>query len=125
MNSLWLGGSEQVYASGYSQRQFSVLMKLCYDLRAGIAVQHAKVKPLKKGVLNMLKRLDKIRFRGQKRDDFLDLAESPNGSDNECSDDILLRTRPSLKTQDTEELGDPVSIHYTSLCSLSQMRDHE
>uniref|UniRef100_A0A8C8J6L5 GRAM domain-containing protein n=1 Tax=Oncorhynchus tshawytscha TaxID=74940 RepID=A0A8C8J6L5_ONCTS len=42
------------------------------------------VKPLKRGVLNMLKRLDKIRFRGQKRDDFLDLAESPNGSDNEC-----------------------------------------
>ncbi|XP_041752697.1 GRAM domain-containing protein 4 isoform X2 [Coregonus clupeaformis] len=107
MNSLWLGGSEQVYATGYIQRQFSVLMKLCYDLRAGIAVHHAKVKPPKRGVLNMLKRLDKIRFRGQKRDDFLDLAESPNGSDNECSDDILLRTRPSLKTQDTEELGDP------------------
>lgn len=90
-----------------------------------IAVHHAKVKPPTRGVLNMLKRLDKIRFRGQKRDDFLDLAESPNGSDNECSDDILLRTRPSLKTQDTEELGDPVSIHSTLLCSLTQMKDRE
>lgn len=97
---------------------FSVLFKgepltlVCFCLFR-IAVHHAKVKPLKRGVLNMLKRLDKIRFRGQKRDDFLDLAESPNGSDNECSDDILLRTKPSLKTQDTEELGDPVSIHST------------
>ncbi|PNI48444.1 GRAMD4 isoform 7, partial [Pan troglodytes] len=33
----------------------------------------------------MLRRLDKIRFRGHKRDDFLDLAESPNASDTECS----------------------------------------
>uniref|UniRef100_A0A3P8XVZ0 GRAM domain-containing protein n=1 Tax=Esox lucius TaxID=8010 RepID=A0A3P8XVZ0_ESOLU len=73
-----------------------------------VAVHHAKVRPPKRGVLNMLKRLDKIRFRGPKRDDFLDLAESPNTSDNECSDDIQLRPGPSLKTQDTEDLGDPV-----------------
>uniref|UniRef100_A0AAZ3NRS1 GRAM domain-containing protein n=1 Tax=Oncorhynchus tshawytscha TaxID=74940 RepID=A0AAZ3NRS1_ONCTS len=95
-------------------------MKLCYDLRAGIAVHHAKVKPLKRGVLNMLKRLDKIRFRGQKRDDFLDLAESPNGSDNECSDDILLRTRPSLKSQDTEELGDPAGSGALNMAAAFQ-----
>uniref|UniRef100_A0A8C8DGL1 GRAM domain-containing protein n=1 Tax=Oncorhynchus tshawytscha TaxID=74940 RepID=A0A8C8DGL1_ONCTS len=120
MNSLWLGGSEQVEATGYIQRQFSVLMKLCYDLRAGNAVHHAKVKPPTRGVLNMLKRLDKIRFRGQKRDDFLDLAESPNGSDNECSDDILLRTKPSLKTQDTEELGDPAGSGALTMAAAFQ-----
>uniref|UniRef100_A0A4W5NWC6 GRAM domain containing 4 n=1 Tax=Hucho hucho TaxID=62062 RepID=A0A4W5NWC6_9TELE len=68
----------------------------------------------------MLKRLDKIRFRGQKRDDFLDLAESPNGSDNECSDDILLRTKPSLKTQDTEELGDPAGSGALTMAAAFQ-----
>uniref|UniRef100_A0A8C7S7T2 GRAM domain containing 4 n=1 Tax=Oncorhynchus mykiss TaxID=8022 RepID=A0A8C7S7T2_ONCMY len=68
----------------------------------------------------MLKRLDKIRFRGQKRDDFLDLAESPNGSDNECSDDILLRTRPSLKSQDTEELGDPAGSGALNMAAAFQ-----
>uniref|UniRef100_A0A4W5RGN2 GRAM domain containing 4 n=1 Tax=Hucho hucho TaxID=62062 RepID=A0A4W5RGN2_9TELE len=68
----------------------------------------------------MLKRLDKIRFRGQKRDDFLDLAESPNGSDNECSDDIVLRTRPSLKTQDTEELGDPAGSGALNMAAAFQ-----
>nr|XP_046184797.1 GRAM domain-containing protein 4-like isoform X2 [Oncorhynchus gorbuscha] len=126
MNSLWLGGSEQVDATGYIQRQFSVLMKLCYDLRAGNAVHHAKVKPPTRGVLNMLKRLDKIRFRGQKRDDFLDLAESPNGSDNECSDDILLRTKPSLKTQDTEELGDPAgSVALTMAAAFQDFQRSE
>ncbi|KAG5830385.1 hypothetical protein ANANG_G00310030 [Anguilla anguilla] len=55
----------------------------------------------------MLKRLDKIRFRGQKRDEFLDLSESPNASDNECGDEILLKPRPSGR--DTEDLRDPAS----------------
>ncbi|KAI1888449.1 hypothetical protein AGOR_G00185250 [Albula goreensis] len=79
-------------------------MKLCYDLRAGNAVHHVKVKQ-RNPVLNMLKRLDKIRFRGQKRDEFLDLAESPNASDNECSDDVLAKPRSSLR--DVEDLRDP------------------
>lgn len=57
-------------------------------------------------VLNMLRRLDKIRFRGHKRDDFLDLAESPNASDNECGDDVPLR---APRARDSEELRDPVS----------------
>ncbi|KAM4748342.1 GRAM domain-containing protein 4 [Rhinophrynus dorsalis] len=53
----------------------------------------------------MLRRLDKIRFRGQKRDEFLDLAESPNASDTECGDEIPLKIpRTSLKD---EELKDP------------------
>ncbi|XDV52910.1 hypothetical protein PO909_021552 [Leuciscus waleckii] len=53
----------------------------------------------------MLKRLDKIRFRGPKRDEFLDLAESPNASDSECNDDVPVKQRSSIK--DTEEQRDP------------------
>lgn len=56
----------------------------------------------------MLKRLDKIRFRGHKRDEFLDLAESPNASDSECNDDAQMRPRPSAR--DAEEQRDPVSV---------------
>ncbi|XP_009298731.1 GRAM domain-containing protein 4 isoform X1 [Danio rerio] len=90
-------------------------MKLCYDLRAGAAIHNVKVKP-KAAVLNMLKRLDKIRFRGPKRDDFLDLPDSPTGSDTECSDDILLRPRPSLR--DNDEQRDPAGLG-----TLSVMQD--
>uniref|UniRef100_A0A4W6E7D2 GRAM domain containing 4 n=1 Tax=Lates calcarifer TaxID=8187 RepID=A0A4W6E7D2_LATCA len=54
-------------------------------------------------VLTMLKRLDKIRFRGPRtRDDFPDLAESPPASDNECSDDMQLKPKAALR--DTEDL---------------------
>ncbi|XP_053170003.1 GRAM domain-containing protein 4 [Scomber japonicus] len=77
-------------------------MKLCYDLRAGVAVRHVKVKP-RCAVLTMLKRLDKIRFRGPRtREDFPDLAESPPASDTECSDDVQLK--PRAVPRDTEEL---------------------
>lgn len=58
----------------------------------------------------MLKRLDKIRFRGSKRDEFLDLAESPTTSDNEGMEDILMKPRLSLR--DPEELREPVSQSY-------------
>ncbi|XP_029908697.1 GRAM domain-containing protein 4-like isoform X2 [Myripristis murdjan] len=51
----------------------------------------------------MLKRLDKIRFRGPRRDDFLDLAESPNTSDTEGGDETPPRPRAS---RDPEELRD-------------------
>ncbi|KAM6962355.1 GRAM domain-containing protein 4 isoform 1-T1 [Tautogolabrus adspersus] len=83
-------------------------MKLCYDLRAGIAVRHVKVKP-RCAVLTMLKRLDKIRFRGPKtRDDFSDLAESPPASDNECADDMQLKARSALRdTEDPAGSGSP------------------
>uniref|UniRef100_A0A673JCC7 GRAM domain-containing protein 4-like n=1 Tax=Sinocyclocheilus rhinocerous TaxID=307959 RepID=A0A673JCC7_9TELE len=74
------------------------------------------VDPPKAAVLNMLKRLDKIRFRGPKRDDFLDLPESPTGSDTECSDDILLRPRPSIR--DSDEQRDPAGFG-----TLSVMQD--
>uniref|UniRef100_A0A8B9I846 GRAM domain-containing protein 4 n=1 Tax=Anser brachyrhynchus TaxID=132585 RepID=A0A8B9I846_9AVES len=67
--------------------------------------RHVKVKQ-KSAVLNMLKKLDKIRFRGHKRDEFLDLAESPNASDTECGDEILVKI-PRTSTRDNEELRDP------------------
>ncbi|XP_054480736.1 GRAM domain-containing protein 4 isoform X1 [Anoplopoma fimbria] len=81
-------------------------MKLCYDLRAGVAVHHVKVKP-RCAVLTMLKRLDKIRFRGPRsREDFPDLAESPPASDNECSDDMQLKPRAAPRDAE-ENLRDP------------------
>ncbi|XP_062856103.1 GRAM domain-containing protein 4 [Trichomycterus rosablanca] len=73
-------------------------------LRAGVAVHHVKIKVWSRE-LKMLKRLDKIRFRGQRRDDFLDIAESPNVSDSECNDDLLIK--PSASIKDAEELRDP------------------
>ncbi|XP_046889512.1 GRAM domain-containing protein 4-like isoform X5 [Hypomesus transpacificus] len=79
-------------------------MKLGYQFRSGDAIHHVKIRT-KNTVLTMLKRLDKIRFRGQRRDEFLDLAESPNTSDNECSDEVVMKPRASIK--DTEELRDP------------------
>ncbi|XP_041059114.1 GRAM domain-containing protein 4 isoform X1 [Carcharodon carcharias] len=82
-------------------------MKVSCDLRvrAGNNIHHVKVKE-KSSVLNMLKRLDKIRFRGQKRDEILDLVESPNASDNECGDEIPGKSaRCSIR--DSEELKDP------------------
>uniref|UniRef100_A0A8C7S225 GRAM domain containing 4a n=2 Tax=Oncorhynchus mykiss TaxID=8022 RepID=A0A8C7S225_ONCMY len=100
------------------QRNLSLSFSLCF--KGEPLTLLCFVKPPTRGVLNMLKRLDKIRFRGQKRDDFLDLAESPNGSDNECSDDILLRTKPSLKTQDTEELGDPAGSGALTMAAAFQ-----
>ncbi|XP_031794396.1 GRAM domain-containing protein 4 [Sarcophilus harrisii] len=67
--------------------------------------RHVKVKP-RSSVLNMLKRFDKIRFRGHKRDEFLDLAESPNASDTECGDEIPVKI-PRTSARDGEELRDP------------------
>ncbi|XP_041874204.1 GRAM domain-containing protein 4 isoform X2 [Corvus hawaiiensis] len=67
--------------------------------------RHVKVKQ-KSAVLNMLKKLDKIRFRGHKRDEFLDLAESPNASDTECGDEIPVKI-PRTSARDNEELRDP------------------
>ncbi|XP_068257733.1 GRAM domain-containing protein 4 isoform X4 [Nyctibius grandis] len=78
-------------------------MRVCSDLRAGNSNRHVKQKS---AVLNMLKKLDKIRFRGHKRDEFLDLAESPNASDTECGDEILVKI-PRTSTRDNEELRDP------------------
>lgn len=80
-------------------------MRVGPDLRSGDPDRHVKVKQ-RGSVLNMLRRLDKIRFRGHKRDDFLDLAESPNASDTECGDDVPLKM-PRASPRDSEELRDP------------------
>ncbi|XP_074128207.1 GRAM domain-containing protein 4 isoform X2 [Sminthopsis crassicaudata] len=80
-------------------------MKVGSDLCAGDSDRHVKVKP-RSSVLNMLKRFDKIRFRGHKRDEFLDLAESPNASDTECGDEIPVKI-PRTSARDGEELRDP------------------
>ncbi|XP_072452669.1 GRAM domain-containing protein 4 isoform X2 [Notamacropus eugenii] len=80
-------------------------MKVGSDLCAGDSDRHVKVKP-RSSVLNMLKRFDRIRFRGHKRDEFLDLAESPNASDTECGDEIPVKI-PRTSTRDSEELRDP------------------
>lgn len=80
-------------------------MRVGPDLRSGDPERHVRVKQ-RGSVLNMLRRLDKIRFRGHKRDDFLDLAESPNASDTECGDDVPLKV-PRTAPRDSEELRDP------------------
>ncbi|XP_039617012.1 GRAM domain-containing protein 4 isoform X2 [Polypterus senegalus] len=85
-------------------------MKLCPNISAGNTLRHVKVKQ-KTSVLNMLKRLDKIRFRGHKRDEFLDLAESPNASDNECNDEVPVKQRTSFKeTDDLRDLAVPGNL---------------
>nr|XP_033470815.1 GRAM domain-containing protein 4 isoform X3 [Epinephelus lanceolatus] len=68
----------------------------------------------------MLKRLDKIRFRGPRtREDFPDLAESPPASDNECSDDMQLKPRTALR--DTEEiLRDPAGSGSPTMAAAIQ-----
>ncbi|XP_064139426.1 GRAM domain-containing protein 4 isoform X2 [Loxodonta africana] len=81
-------------------------MRVDPDLRAGDPDRHVKVKQ-RGSVLNMLRRLDKIRFRGHKRDDFLDLAESPNASDTECGEEIPLKIPRTALPRDSEELRDP------------------
>lgn len=49
----------------------------------------------------MLRRLDRIRFRGSRREEFADLNESPNTSDNETAEDVQLKALGSIR--DTEE----------------------
>lgn len=83
-----------------------------------VAVRHVKVKP-RSAVVTMLKRLDKIRFRGPRtRDDFPDLNESPPASDNECSDDVQPKPRAAPRDQE-ESPRDPVSVQAAHLT-----RDH-
>ncbi|XP_063302856.1 GRAM domain-containing protein 4 isoform X1 [Pelobates fuscus] len=81
-------------------------MRVCPDYTAGDIHSHVKVKQ-KGAVLNMLRRLDRIRFRGSKRDDFPDLAESPNASDTECGEEIPLKVPRTSSARDNEELKDP------------------
>ncbi|XP_031420883.1 GRAM domain-containing protein 4 isoform X2 [Clupea harengus] len=84
-----------------------------------IFIRHVKIKTTG-SVLKMLKRLDKIRFRGQKRDEFLDLAESPNASDSECNDDIPMPMRHRSSIRETEEPRDPAGQGALSMAAALQ-----
>ncbi|KAJ4937749.1 hypothetical protein JOQ06_002380 [Pogonophryne albipinna] len=50
----------------------------------------------------MRKHLERIRFRSQRRDEFPDLADSPNTSDTESNEEVV--SRPRVSTRDSEEL---------------------
>ncbi|KAK5866859.1 hypothetical protein PBY51_011400 [Eleginops maclovinus] len=50
----------------------------------------------------MRKHLERIRFRGQRRDDFLDQADSPNTSDTESNEEVV--SRPRVSVRESEEL---------------------
>ncbi|KAM8892051.1 GRAM domain-containing protein 4-like isoform 2-T3 [Spinachia spinachia] len=55
----------------------------------------------------MRKHLDRIRFRGQRRDEFLDLADSPNTSDTECTEEAVIK--PRLAAREAEDLREAES----------------
>uniref|UniRef100_A0A8C5FGU8 GRAM domain containing 4 n=1 Tax=Gadus morhua TaxID=8049 RepID=A0A8C5FGU8_GADMO len=89
------------------------------DERTGVAVRHVKVKP-RCAVLTMLKRLDKIRFRGPRsRDELLDLAESPPASDNEGGDDLPIKPRPLPREMD-DQLRDPAGTGSPTMAAALQ-----
>lgn len=103
---LYLVGELSLYSQDDVCKLCSLSKSFCFPLHSNLN-SHVKVKH-KGAVQNMLRRLDKIRFRGQKREEYPYLAESPNASDTECGDEITLKlSRPS---KDNEELKDPVSI---------------
>ncbi|KAJ0069917.1 hypothetical protein NL108_016146, partial [Boleophthalmus pectinirostris] len=52
----------------------------------------------------MLRRLDRIRFRGTRREEFVDLTDSPNTSDNEGTEDVPIKAQ--CATRETEEVRD-------------------
>ncbi|XP_068169849.1 GRAM domain-containing protein 4-like [Antennarius striatus] len=53
---------------------------------------------------SMRRHLDRIRFRGQKRDEFLDPAESPNTSDTECPEEGVAKA--GVCVRETEDMRD-------------------
>uniref|UniRef100_A0A8C5CVF9 GRAM domain containing 4 n=1 Tax=Gadus morhua TaxID=8049 RepID=A0A8C5CVF9_GADMO len=68
----------------------------------------------------MLKRLDKIRFRGPRsRDELLDLAESPPASDNEGGDDLPIKPRPLPREMD-DQLRDPAGTGSPTMAAALQ-----
>uniref|UniRef100_A0A3P8TZJ0 GRAM domain containing 4 n=1 Tax=Amphiprion percula TaxID=161767 RepID=A0A3P8TZJ0_AMPPE len=76
----------------------------------------------------MLKRLDRIRFRGQRRDEFLDLAESPNTSDTECNEEAMMK--PRLSMRESEELREAgpgsfsAALQDDSRTDLNEVKGH-
>uniref|UniRef100_A0A3B4ZTN9 GRAM domain-containing protein 4-like n=1 Tax=Stegastes partitus TaxID=144197 RepID=A0A3B4ZTN9_9TELE len=73
----------------------------------------------------MLKRLDRIRFRGQRRDEFLDLAESPNTSDTECSEEVLMKPRLSMRESEELREGSCIFSHPNlTQTDLNEVKGH-
>uniref|UniRef100_A0A671YKL1 GRAM domain containing 4 n=1 Tax=Sparus aurata TaxID=8175 RepID=A0A671YKL1_SPAAU len=76
----------------------------------------------------MRKHLDRIRFRGQRRDEFQDLAESPNTSDTEGTEEILIKPRVSIR--DSEELREAgpgsfsAALQDDSRTDLNEVKGH-
>ncbi|KAI2648354.1 GRAM domain-containing protein 4 [Labeo rohita] len=110
---------QSIIASTVHRPQYPVQRD--YYCASEVATRHVKIKT-QISVLNMLKRLDKIRFRGPKRDEFLDLAESPNASDSECNDDVPVKHRSSIK--ETEEQRDPAGSG-TLAMSAAPIQDYK
>lgn len=78
----------------------------------------------------MRKHLDRIRFRGQRRDEFLDLPESPNTSDTECTEEIVIKPRVSASRVEVEELREAegeqqseVHKHTCLICDGDDLRN--
>lgn len=66
----------------------------------------------------MRKRLDKIRFRGQRRDEFLDVADSPCNSDVESSEDLVLKPQILSREPDEAEGEQQAEIQVQNIYSL-------
>uniref|UniRef100_A0A3P9IMH5 GRAM domain-containing protein n=1 Tax=Oryzias latipes TaxID=8090 RepID=A0A3P9IMH5_ORYLA len=68
----------------------------------------------------MRKRLDKIRFRGQRRDEFLDVADSPCNSDVESSEDLVLK--PQILSREPDEAE--ASLQDDAKTDLNEIKGH-
>ncbi|XP_034054592.1 GRAM domain-containing protein 4-like [Gymnodraco acuticeps] len=78
----------------------------------------------------MRKHLERIRFRGQRRDEFPDLADSPNTSDTESNEEVV--SRPRVSARDSEEQSDAqashasfsAALHDDSRTDLNEVKGH-
>ncbi|XP_020557231.1 GRAM domain-containing protein 4 isoform X2 [Oryzias latipes] len=71
----------------------------------------------------MRKRLDKIRFRGQRRDEFLDVADSPCNSDVESSEDLVLKPQILSREPDEAEGEQQAEIQASRGSSSASLQD--
>lgn len=69
---------------------FLLSSSLCSTVVSHVQVETGSTAP------TMRRHLDKIRFRGQRRDE-LDLAESPYTSDTECTEEVVIKPRVSVR----------------------------
>uniref|UniRef100_H2MYJ2 GRAM domain containing 4b n=1 Tax=Oryzias latipes TaxID=8090 RepID=H2MYJ2_ORYLA len=72
----------------------------------------------------MRKRLDKIRFRGQRRDEFLDVADSPCNSDVESSEDLVLKPQILSREPDEAEGSSSASLQDDAKTDLNEIKGH-